>query len=1334
MSAARARVLSDFPYPVAYPYALVFAADSPPSLRRWALCFTEYQLLRTVCLPLVGQYLREPINATAAEAIRSLNAAIAAIRSPFFYDWVTLVHTLRRHLPAAGITPLFPRLAGALDALKQAEARPVGLRGQTRLAPLEAILAVRNHTAHGGLADEDEAARHLETYLPVLHQVLDAFDFLGDADLLVCLDGPEAVAAGRARVRSLRGCRVNEPAEQDLPDHLAAAFAESEAVLVAADGRAAPLYPLLNPLPQREPLYLYDGHYGIRLEAKATVERGYLYYLGVHHRAEDTASCTRMKELLAGRRISFFLDKDKTAPWTIADSALDYSRRTLADLLGSKYFPECYVPFTELERHFAAFLRVPPPERWAATAARPWHVNGLLLVGLVGAGKTAFLARQVEALLRQPAAGDEAVVRENPNLVLFLRGNGVLPRPEGMSLFRDVAEKLGVAVGGKGFGSFRELLDHLHLQWRKDRVEGRRLILLFDALNEAPFAETVMREALELIGVAACYPWCKVVVSTRQEWLGIWSGKLQAQEAGPLEELRPWLYVPESERRPGLQGPPVVLMEPLTEEQAAAVYGRYQAEAGRPHDADGRVYRLSACRTPWPELPRLTRQLLLNPLYLHLFMEAFAGRDAGTVTAAPALFRQYVDRALQGRPHLERDIEAVLAHLLGDLERPSADLDDDDANSIRAVWAAGQWVEETRLLLSPVEALAHESWLRKRVREEGGGYRFVFQAVAEYLLYRHLLRSRPAEAEEVGYWTGRAGHERVFPEYAGAFGSLLRDWATAGKWRSLAEFVEASPGWLREVLTTFLLEQARLDHIPGRGSEAAQEMARRLAEHGNENCARALHSAGCQLSPTHLAPTASAYFRACANLRERLHRSDPDNGQVIDGLASALIGQGYLLRRAGQIAEAEQAFRRSLEIYETLHRANPDNVRVASGLGNALINLGHLLWAAGQVAEAEHALRRSVAINEALHRANPDNVEVAVSLGTALNNLGLLLKAAGRGAEAEQAYRRSVEIREALHRANPDNIEVARGLARTLINLGDLQVVHEIFSALPVPAGQVAEAEQAFRRSVAISEALHRVSPENVEVARVLGTALNNLGLLLKNARRWEEAWLAYRRSVEVNEVLHRDNPDNVEVAGELGSALINLGDLLRAAGLEAEAEQACRRSVEIYGPIHQANPDNLATALNNLGLLLKNAGRTAEAEQAYRRSVEIREALYRADPDNVEVLDRLDTALHNLSNLLWATGQAEEAREVSLRANDVRARRDLFIKADLALSLLKTVNPRAAEALGNWRTQPLGARPAHTETVPWVWLAVVVLPVVLLGALSTILALWSLFQGTSPH
>ncbi len=60
------------------------------------------------------------------------------------------------------------------------------------------------------------------------------------------------------------------------------------------------------------------------------------------------------------------------------------------------------------------------------------------------------------------------------------------------------------------------------------------MILVLDALNEAPLAEKVIDQALEMIAAAACFPWCKIIVSTRQEWLSIWSGKLGAQETSRL--------------------------------------------------------------------------------------------------------------------------------------------------------------------------------------------------------------------------------------------------------------------------------------------------------------------------------------------------------------------------------------------------------------------------------------------------------------------------------------------------------------------------------------------------------------------------------------------------------------------------------------------------------------------------------------------------------------------------------------------------------------------------------------------------------------------------------
>lgn len=78
----------------------------------------------------------------------------------------------------------------------------------------------------------------------------------------------------------------------------------------------------------------------------------------------------------------------------------------------------------------ARFLRLPFLQHWPTATSQRRYVNGLILIGLAGAGKSAFLARQVEQLLQQ---SDTEAGRENPNLVLFLRGNGIALRPEGMS-------------------------------------------------------------------------------------------------------------------------------------------------------------------------------------------------------------------------------------------------------------------------------------------------------------------------------------------------------------------------------------------------------------------------------------------------------------------------------------------------------------------------------------------------------------------------------------------------------------------------------------------------------------------------------------------------------------------------------------------------------------------------------------------------------------------------------------------------------------------------------------------------------------------------------------
>jgi hypothetical protein len=506
MEPGRARVLDDFPFPVACPYARIFDAGQPASLRRWSLIFTQYQLLRTVSLPLVAQYLTEPIDDRAAAAVRKLNVALGDVRSPFFSSWMALVYSLAAHLAPLGIRPVFPGLGEALAALRERRERPLGLRGQRLLTPLDALLALRNETqGHGALANEEEAAGHLDAYLPVLHQVLEAFDFLGDAVLKVRY-GPPTADGDTIPTRTLRGSQPGPVAEERLTPAWLAALATSEAALAGPDGSVVPLFPFFHPLLRHEPIYLSDGDSGPRGGRKANGDEGHVVYVGVQHKLLHPDTAAAVRRLFEARRLRSVKSVRQTALWAVAEAADLESRCHTLDFLiqSGKYLPACYVPFESLERHFERFAGVLPATAAAGTTSGAAYVNGLVLTGSAGAGKTAALARLAERLLGPEP--DPA----NPAVVLYLHGDRLDVRGPDRTLFHVVAEKLGVAVPGDPvptddgvFTDFAGLLAHWTGATPTTGSPGRRLFLLLDALNEAPHLGQVLAEALDLVREAA---------------------------------------------------------------------------------------------------------------------------------------------------------------------------------------------------------------------------------------------------------------------------------------------------------------------------------------------------------------------------------------------------------------------------------------------------------------------------------------------------------------------------------------------------------------------------------------------------------------------------------------------------------------------------------------------------------------------------------------------------------------------------------------------------------------------------------------------------------------
>ncbi|HEY5090144.1 MAG TPA: tetratricopeptide repeat protein, partial [Polyangia bacterium] len=208
----------------------------------------------------------------------------------------------------------------------------------------------------------------------------------------------------------------------------------------------------------------------------------------------------------------------------------------------------------------------------------------------------------------------------------------------------------------------------------------------------------------------------------------------------------------------------------------------------------------------------------------------------------------------------------------------------------------------------------------------------------------------------------------------------------------------------------------------------------------------------------------------------------------------------------------------------------------------------------GRFAPAERACRRALAGYVAGEGARHPDV------ANALCELGVILEARDRPREAAACHRRALAILRPIVKSPPGRANDDLDLLRLTLQ------ARMALAGLDRARGSLAAADRGYRE--ALAEAQRRLPPRDP----LIGSLLNNLGVLRKAQGRYPEALAFYRRALPLVPRGDREARATLEH---------NLGGSEHARGRYVQAEPHARRSVALrsaaLGPHHPAVAADLA-------------------------------------------------------------------------------------------------------------------------------------------------------------
>jgi tetratricopeptide (TPR) repeat protein len=171
------------------------------------------------------------------------------------------------------------------------------------------------------------------------------------------------------------------------------------------------------------------------------------------------------------------------------------------------------------------------------------------------------------------------------------------------------------------------------------------------------------------------------------------------------------------------------------------------------------------------------------------------------------------------------------------------------------------------------------------------------------------------------------------------------------------------------------------------------------------------------------------------------------------------------------------------------------------------------------------------------------------------------------------------------------------------------------------------KAEETYRQSIGLYEALEATSPEDLEILDGLSRVLHDQALLLRFTRGLTVAEPYYRRALSLQKTIASRAPGADEAVKSAAAMYVEFGVVLADAGRRPEAEQLRREFLDAYGMALVARStaaerqQRLAWVCDAMGSLLVMLGRHRDAEPLFREALTF-------DTSNPALYDRLAALL----------------------------------------------------------------------------------------------------------